>query len=145
MHFFLILILLWLPNVGKTAGSILDEQSNYQLEVALIYKIAKFIYWPDETNKQMSPEYFNICVLQNLDIYSALNVLRSRTIKSLPIKISHYDFSSEVSSQCRILFIPSSRKPYLQLIFKQLKNNSILTLSTLPDFAKQGGHDWIID
>ncbi|MFK5987001.1 MAG: YfiR family protein [Pseudomonadota bacterium] len=115
------------------------DQSNYQLEVALLYKISKFIYWPNELKKTSGHESFNICVLHNLDLVSSLKVLNNHTIKSLPIKSFHFNFSSEVSQQCHVLFIDPSRKPYLPLIFKQLLNSPILTISTMPDFAKLGG------
>ena len=129
MRFFLFFILIMFSGAGQ-------GEVDHQLEVALIYKISKFIHWPDEQKKT---ESFNICVLHHVELVSSLNVLKSRTIKSLPIKISYFDFSSEISPKCQVLFIPSSRKPYLSLIFKQLKNQPILTISTLDGFAKLGG------
>ena len=119
----------------------LAAKLEHKLEAALIYKISKFVFWPKEAPIQGA---FGICILGSSSMFDSLAILKKRTIKKYPIKTYLLNFSKEVDKKCQILFVDPSRKAFVKIIVKQLdalnKNQqAILTLSTLPNFAKQGG------
>ncbi|MCU7879030.1 MAG: YfiR family protein [Candidatus Thiodiazotropha sp. (ex Lucinoma borealis)] len=60
--------------------------SEYKLKAALIYKLTKFIEWPDQQMEQ--PEHnFGICLLGEDNFGEALDALQERKVKDLPITI----------------------------------------------------------
>lgn len=133
----LFLLLSLCLSLSLNSRLLLAQNKIYKLETALIYKLSKFVSWPE--NNTQSIENFGLCVLGNKDLVDALAILKSRKIHNLSIQIHHLDFSTEVHDQCRVLFIDPSRKAHLAIIFKQIANKSILTLSSLPGFAQSGG------
>lgn len=113
--------------------------SDYKFEVALIYKLSKFVHWPEAVENNLFNNQFGICVLGNADLAKQLLILKKRTIKSYPIYIYNLNYSDEVKTQCQVVFIDPSRKAFIHVIVNHLQNKPTLTLSTLANFAASGG------
>lgn len=120
--------------MGTFAANV--SASQYKLEVALIYKLAKFVHWPAPVNHK--PD-FGVCVLGNPQMKPALMILAQRKLKSKPIKISQIKYSEQATEQCQVIFIDPSRQAFLKYIFQQLKDKPVLLLSTSQGFAEEGG------
>jgi len=108
----------------------------YKLKAALVYKLAKFITWPEregETNK------FGICVLGRDDFGPALSALEGRRLGEKTITIHRFAQSSGIRDDCRIVFVSRSKKAFITDIARTLGTRPILTVGDSRDFAAQGG------
>jgi hypothetical protein len=112
--------------------------AEYKLKAALIYKLTKFIEWP-ESAKQSAPGRFGICVLGDDDFGEALDALEARKARELPIVIQRHTQSESIDEDCQIVFISDSKRAFLRPILQSLKARPILTLSDLDGFAQMGG------
>lgn len=112
--------------------------SEYKLKAALIYKLTKFIEWPDQQMGQ--PEHnFGICLLGEDNFGEALDTLQERKVKDLPITVHRLSQSDAVDTRCQIVFISESKHAFIKPILQSLQNRPILTLSDMANFAEQGG------
>ena len=111
--------------------------SEYKLEIALVYKVSKFVYWPEKSLSEQAS--FGVCILGNTHKGKAFFILQKRKIKSLPIKIYNLNYSDEIDSQCQVVVIDPSRNVYLDIILKEIIKKPLLTLSSMEGFAKKGG------
>ena len=108
----------------------------YRLKAALIYKLARFVAWPRPLAEGRA---FDICLLGRDDFGSALDALARRRIDGHPVHIRRFQQSEAVSPDCRILFISSSKRPFLKEILARLADRPLLTVGDMPGFARAGG------
>lgn len=110
----------------------------YELKAALIYKLSKFVGWPDPVEIS-GPRPFGICVLGEDAFGSALDVLETRKTGGRAIQVKRVAQSESIDSSCQVVFISESKRPFLQPILRSLEAQPILTLSDSEGFAEQGG------
>lgn len=132
----LALLLIVLPAYG---GDTKEPTTEYKIKAALIYKLTKFVEWPQQAFEQpYSP--LKICVLGRNPFGNALGALEQRTVGSHPIAVKHHTHSMEaVNNSCHILFISAAPKIDLHKILNPLMHRPILTISDIERFAEQGG------
>ncbi len=109
----------------------------YKLKAALLYKLTKFIDWP-QSGKQAQTE-FNICVLGDKDFADALEPLTRRKVSTQSIAIHYFTRSDAINQQCHILYITDSRRAFLDNILGSINRQGCLTVSDIRDFAEKGG------
>ena len=122
---------------GMTATAAPPTQE-YRLKAALIYKLTKFVTWP-ETSALTAQKTFNICLLGQDPFGEALDVLESKSAQSKPIKIYRFNQSDSVDVHCQMLFIDPSKQAFEVTILKSLKLDPVLTLGETEYFAQHGG------
>jgi len=110
----------------------------YKIKAALIYKLSKFVEWPDPANGSKGGT-FGICVLGEYPFGSTLDVLAARKTGGRPIRIHRFTQSRAIDRRCQIVFISDSKRALLQLILKNMRQQPILTLSDTNNFVEQGG------
>ena len=110
----------------------------YKLKAALIYKLSRFVEWPDPA-KAGTVQNFGICVLGKDFFGPALGVLETRETGGLPIRIKHVSQSEAIGTDCQVVFISKSKRSFLRSILKNLGDQPILTLGDTEGFAEQGG------
>jgi hypothetical protein len=113
------------------------SEREYHIKAAIIYKLTKFVSWPEDTLSNAS--YLGICLLGEDNFGHALNDLESRNSKGKPIKIYRFQLSTGISDQCHLVFIEKSRQAFLSTITQQMSQYPILTVSDMPGFAAKGG------
>ena len=128
-------LVLLFPRAGKAAEDLSEEQ---KIKVALVYKLGKFVYWPDSPLQQQN-KVFTICVLGNDPLNPAFMILENRKIGVLPIKIEYVEQSIDIDNGCRIAFITESKRAFLKNILQRLDNRPVLTISDSHGFAESGG------
>ena len=109
----------------------------YKIKAALLYKLTKFIEWP-QTAKQ-AQDKFNICVLGDNVFADALAPLNRRKVSEQSIAIHHFNRSAAINQQCHILFITDSKRAFLDNILGSINTQGCLTVSDIRDFADRGG------
>jgi len=116
------------PLVAQTA-------SEYEVKAAFLYKFASFVEWPS------SAANGPLCIaIWGRDPFgSALDdVVKGKTIngRSFEVKRLH---GGQDALTCNIVFISQSEKTRLRAILDRLQGASILTVSDIPGFCREGG------
>ncbi len=108
----------------------------YRVKAAFLYNFAQFVEWPDTVTNQAP---FTIGVLGDDPVQQALEeTIAGKTLRNRPVRIKRLGRSDSLGD-CHILFISASEKTWLPQILARLKTASVLTVSDLPEFARQGG------
>lgn len=116
--------------------------AEYKLKAALIYKLTRFVTWPQFTNSttnQVTAAGFNICVLGTNPFGGVLEPLRNRKAKGENIRISYFAQSEEINKPCHLLYISDSKQAFVESIVKRFSRQATLTLSDISGFASRGG------
>jgi hypothetical protein len=114
------------------------KASAYQVQAAYLYNFGKFVRWPEVAQANQSGA-FTICVLDQDPFASVLeSTLAGETVGGKPVAIKRVAKAQD-ASVCHILFISSAQTKELKGILSALDRQSVLTVSDIPDFSKQGG------
>ncbi|MBV1869871.1 MAG: YfiR family protein [Gammaproteobacteria bacterium] len=105
------------------------------IKAAYLYQIVHFVEWP-----KLSPPsgIFKICVFGKDSIIDKLAPLHMREDDGGHIEVLFPLKLPDILS-CDILYISEKKEDQLPLIFEILKNNPVVTISSIKDFIKQGG------
>ncbi len=121
--------LLWLPQASTEGIS-----PEYRLKAALVYKLTRFVDWP-----QLPRDHFGICVLGGGELGHLLNAVEGREVENRRIEVLHLNRSGDIGSQCQVVFIDDSKRAFLKPIIQGLGHRSLLTVGDSPGFAEKGG------
>ena len=110
----------------------------YQVKAAFLYKFANFVEWPPLTFKT-DRDPVRICVLGQDPFDGALGkAVGGKTVLGRPFAVTGISSASQ-AADCQILFISSSERKRLGLIFSELRPTGILTVGETDGFAAKGG------
>lgn len=127
----LYIILLVLP-VYSAIGAYLSEN---QLKAGYIYNFASYTQWP----KSIGDELF-LCVFAKSQIKVAFSELDGVKVGHRLMRIKQ-NIKLEQITKCHIIYIGQLEQENLGIIFKKIKNKSILTVS---DISKEILHGVLI-
>jgi len=114
------------------------KPSEYQVKAAYLYNFAKFVKWPVATTLDRNGS-FSICVLGPDPFGGALDALLvGESLDNKPVVVKRIS-KPQSTADCRILFINSAEQSHLKEILTELDQESILTVSDMPDFSERGG------
>ena len=112
--------------------------SEYQVKAAYIYNFGRFVTWP-ATAAAEPHSSFAICVLGKDPFGPILDsTLGGESLEGKPVAIRRIQKPQDAAG-CRILFIDSAEESHLREILITLDDESILTVSDMPDFSRRGG------
>lgn len=118
-----------------------SEPDNMEMQVkaAYIYNFTKFITWNSQANGNGKSNQFIIAVAGSDLIADLLdNIAKKQSDnKSIIVKRIRKDFSGVAN--CDLLFVGAQEQQRLSLILKQVESTNVLTVSDIPEFARQGG------
>src|SRR5882672_1930803 len=110
----------------------------YQVKAAYLYNFGRFIQWPAKAASNTG-DSFTICVLGKDPFGEALAAtLADEAINGKNVVAKRIPVPED-AAQCRILFISSSEGDRVKQILSTLNDASVLTVSDLPLFSRQGG------
>jgi hypothetical protein len=121
-----LLLLLALPHAATA-----DEALENKVKAAYLFHLVKFVEWP-----ALPPGEIHICVYSSPAMSAMLAELGDRQLKERTLKIVT-DGPDELSS-CEVIYIGRAEKRWRSLLDK-VSGQSILTVSALDAFARQGG------
>lgn len=109
-----------------------------QLKSAFIFKLAKFVQWPDGSYLK-NQQTFNICIADNFEFTQSLTSssqyrkIKNKTVRTWNVlKVDTINF-------CQIIYFhdtnPSDTKAYLD----KIEGMPVLTIGSSTDFSKSGG------
>jgi len=117
------------PNVSKATDEAL-------FKAAFIYNFAKFTSWPESVLAEDSA--LVLCTIGKLEAGFDLKRLSGKIIKNRTVEIKSLN-KNQSAKHCHMLYIAKSEKKRLKKTIDKLKGQSILTVSDLPNFVKNGG------
>lgn len=133
-HFFLSGLLLF--SVASFADGH-NEREN-RLISAFVYKVAKFITWP-QIDESSEKTYFNLCVVDNASFSRSLKqAVNSRRIANLEIQVKNVGNELEIK-HCHLLYFQGVTEKTVFKFIDKTKNRPILTVANTPNFIEQGG------
>ncbi len=136
----IILATLWLATWSTPAGaesSPLDKARFPKVQAAYVLNFAKFITWPPPSPAQ-SHHTFIIGIFGAAPGETLLQPLHNKTAQGEKIEIRTYT-SSKDTEQCHILFINQATGKDTAELLNHLHGKPVVTISTLPNFARDGG------
>ncbi|MGI9274623.1 MAG: YfiR family protein [Endozoicomonas sp.] len=104
-----------------------------KVKTAIIYKITKFISWPNR--KQV----LTLCILGEGPINIELNRINRKNSMGRRLSITHKDPNAPFEKLCDALYIHSTDNQTINKVIDRLKGKPVLTISDAKNFAEQGG------
>ncbi len=109
----------------------------YQVKAALLYKLTKFIYWPEDTFTSAEAP-LGICVLGKDLFDTALDALTDKPVRSRRIIVKRVQKITNLKN-CQVVFVSASEQRRLDTILRTLNQQPILLVSDIKRFSQQGG------
>jgi hypothetical protein len=109
-----------------------------QVQAAYLYNFGKFVKWPALAPANQGGS-FTICVLDGDPFGSTLqSTLAGESVGGKPVTVKRLPKAQDAAA-CHILFIGSAQGRDLGGILAAVDQQSVLTVSDMPDFSKRGG------
>ena len=110
----------------------------YQLKAVFLFNFAQFVEWPSQGEPDRKTP-FVIGILGDDPFGSYLDdLVRNEKVGDRPLVVRRYQRPGDISS-CQIVFICRSELRSLNAILADVKEHSVLTVSDLDGFTRQGG------
>ena len=126
------LCLLMLNNGASSAVA------DYEIKAALIYKIGKFVRWP-EASFAASGGLLKLCIVGTDDFGSTVDRLAGQRLQGQVIAIERLSSVDSSAAACHIAFISRSERANLAAFLNAVSQTAVLTISDIDGFAAQGG------
>ncbi|MEE4300008.1 MAG: YfiR family protein [Pseudomonadales bacterium] len=126
-------LLLGLLLVAAPARAAVPE---YELKLALLFNIAKFVTWPGERGRG---DTLSFCMVGGNPFDDAARELEGRRVRGRTITVSRLRLEDDAVLDCDIAFIDRERAPQIRELLVELAAAPVLTVSDAPGFAEQGG------
>ncbi len=114
-----------------------NQSEIHKIKSAYIYNFLKYVNFARDPNRP-SLENLTVCVFGSDAFEKALDVLAGRKAKGLTVLIKRSNSYDELQD-CQIVYISQSAESELDLVLQSIKERSILTVSEIKDFTKNGG------
>jgi uncharacterized protein DUF4154 len=110
-----------------------SNASEEDLKTLLVYKIAKFVRWPEEAQPS---RHMELCVLGSFDSMVKLN---DKMLRDQPIRVRFIKSpAAALENRCRIVFVRSGTQYDLANIATELMTSPILLISDESHSAEMG-------
>jgi hypothetical protein len=121
-----------------SAGARAQSTDEYRVKAAFLYNFAKFVDWPPQAFKS-SADPIVIGVLGKNPFGDALvAVTAGKTLGNRAFQVREVIDTGQAAG-CQILFISSSERKRLAMLFSQFEGLGILTVGETDNFTAEGG------
>lgn len=127
---------LWLSAAPVGAEGV--AASEYALKAAIIYKLTKFVSWPDAAfSGPASP--LSICLDSNSAYLPAMKALEGRSAQGHIVEIHPLVSGENVESHCHVLFVSVAEKGQVAGGPQAATDAPVLTIGEGDEFVEKGG------
>jgi hypothetical protein len=105
---------------------------------ALIFKIGKFVHWPEEAFAD-SAGTLRLCIVGRDDFGASIDSLAGRALQGRVIVIARISDAEQPATECRIVFISNSERERVPALLNAVARSPVLTISDIDGFASEGG------
>lgn len=129
-------LLLALPSTALAAEA--RPEPEYQLKAVFLFNFAQFVEWPARSFR--SPEAPLVIGVSGTDPFGSYldNLVTGEKVGTHPLVVRRYR-RDEDPSDCHILFVCASESAILGPSLARLKGQTVLTVSDIESFSRQGG------
>jgi hypothetical protein len=130
-----LLVLLALTPAARSAPTVASE---YQLKAVFLFNFTQFVEWPPEAFAE--PGAPLVIGILGEDPFGAYldETVRGEMVNGRPLIVQRYRRVDDIKS-CHVLFVSRSEAEHLTQVLSSLKGRSILTVSDLDGFTRDGG------
>jgi hypothetical protein len=118
--------------------SVAASVSEADTKAALIFKIGKFVRWPNGAFAD-SRGTLLLCIVGRDDFGESVDSLAGQRLQGQTITIARLANAAQSASECRIVFISESEHDRLPALLSSIAGSPVLTISDMEGFASQGG------
>lgn len=111
-----------------------DAASEYRVKAALMYRIAKFVTWPNHHDNNLG-----LCVLGADPFGASLDALESLTVRDDDVRVYRKINLRDIDKDCAVVFISESERSRIDIVLSRLAGLPVLTIADFQGFAEQGG------
>jgi hypothetical protein len=116
-------------------GQAADE---YRVKAAFLFNFAKFVDWPEPAFKSAADPIV-ICIVGKNPFGAELEqTVNGQTAQGKPFQVRQI-VDLELMGACHILFVSSSERKRLPVIFHAIKTLGVLTVGESDNFTAEGG------
>jgi hypothetical protein len=119
------------------SASTADAGREMRIKAAIIYKLAKFVDWP-ETSFEHAHSPLRLCLLGNTPLADALQAIAGRAVHDHPLAVSRIG-DLAAGERCHLVYVSGDQQPRLLAIFARLGDKPVLSISEIEGFAQHGG------
>lgn len=113
------------------------KPTEYEVEAAYLSNFGRFVEWPARAGA--ANDSFNVCVLGTDPFGPLLDAaIKGEVINGGPMAAKRIATPEEASG-CRIVFLSSAKEAQLSAILTTLRALSVLTVSDMAGFTREGG------
>lgn len=112
--------------------------SEYAVKTAMVYKITKFISWP-ESVFMLEDSPLNICVAKGGSFAKPMKSLEGLKVRGHTIEIITFKDITTVEFQCQVLVVSRKEAKDTELLLASVATRPVLTIGDSDGFAEQGG------
>lgn len=109
----------------------------YALKAALIYKLLKFVDWPDQVFADAT-QPIALCVVGGDPFEGSLHALSSRQVHGRKLDVRIVGHAPEATA-CQAVFVVAGKPEQVDDHLKELAGRPILTIGDREGFADRGG------
>jgi len=129
------MLIAFLPMQATAEGTAASE---YAIKAAIVFKIAKFVSWPDQAFSGLSKP-LSVCVQENNPIAAALATLSGKPIHGRAFAVRYFDESPFLSSDCQILLVTNTSSKRQTALLEAISKQPVLTIVDNDHFINRGG------
>ncbi|MFD2112144.1 YfiR family protein [Thiorhodococcus fuscus] len=110
-----------------------------RIKAAIVYKVGKFVDWP-ESAFAAADAPLRICQLGDDPFAAALFGIAGRVVQGRRVVFQVVVPPLAARTRgCHILYLPRATAARVPRVIRELAGQPVLTISDIPDFARQGG------
>ncbi len=122
----------------RAAAAPSPEAREFQIKAVFLYNFAQFVDWPPEAFADAQAPLV-IGILGDDPFGASIDeAVRGEKVNNRPMEIRRFRDTDDFS-KCHILFISQSEAGRLEEVLGKLRGRSILTVSDIEGFSKDGG------
>lgn len=134
------LLILWKCLLALTLCASLSQvqasvRSEYEVKAAFLYNFTRFINWNEPPPEDVP---LTVCVLGDDPFQDLLAPLVGRKAHGRVLQLRTPSEQGQMNG-CNVLFVSASEQFNLRGILEKATQQDMLTVSDIPDFARQGG------
>ena len=134
---------IWLPVVlillcVMPPNSLAAGVPEFQVKAAVIFRLTKFISWPDSAF-QTPTAPLNICTLGGNPLVEALKVVEGKRVRDRWVVVEHVTVTDVRTAGCHVVVMSGLEQPYISKALRSLAGLPALTVADQEHFAKNGG------
>jgi hypothetical protein len=115
-----------------------SQPTEYQIKAAFIYHFAMFVDWPTQVFADASSPMVVGVLGKNVFGDNLEQAINGKIIQGHPLQFKEFN-SMDQATNCQVLFISTSEKSHLSSILAHINGTSILTVSEMDNFTRDGG------